>query len=131
MQRIITIATVLSGCLLGATGARAQEALARPDWVERPDYVLIAPERFDADEVGGMFVELPNRPLRAGETRPRGPAMMFPPRKRHAATGGAQAPDQFRLTPFGPVSSNLQRPPKSNAAAAPQARASRRQPLGW
>jgi len=130
MKRLLTYATVLGASLLGAAEVRAQEALSRPAWVERPNFVLVAPERFDASEVGGMFVELPNRPLRAGETRPRGHAMAFPPRKRNVAKAGAVGPDQYRLTPFGPVSGDLQRPPQSKAAA-PQAKASRRQPLGW
>lgn len=111
-------------------GVRAQEGLERPSWIEKPDYVLVYPERFDATEVDNMLVELPNRPLRAGETRPRGPAMMFPSRRTNAAPAKSKGPDQLLLTPFGPVSSRLQRPPQSATAKA-KSHPSRRQPLGW
>lgn len=124
-----TAALLACGMAMLATAARAQEALTRPAWIERPNYVLVYPKRFDASEVSNMLIELPNRPLRAGETRPRGPAMMFPARRQSATPGEAQGPDPLRLTPFGPVNSGLQRPPQTSASRTAQP--SRRRPLGW
>jgi hypothetical protein len=110
-----------------ATSARGQEAIPRPGWIPNPDYVLVYPKHFGAEDVDNMLVELPNRPVRAGDKNAGGLVLQVPLRRPKAISGGVAGPDQILLTPFGPVSSDLQRAPRRAAKRS----ASMRQPLGW
>jgi hypothetical protein len=129
MKITVGVVVCLAGWLAGPAVVVAQEALERPAWIERPEYYLVYPKRFDASEISNMFVELPHLPLKAGESKSSARAMMFPRRPQSAAPAPVQGPEQYLETPFGPVASGLQRPVQ--AAVRPKGRVSRRVPLGW
>jgi hypothetical protein len=117
----------LIGLTMLSAVARGQEAIPRPGWIPNPDYVLVYPKHFGAEDVDNMLIELPNRPVRAGDKNAAGLVLQVPLRRPKAVSDVAAGPDQIVSTPFGPVSSDLQRAPR-RAAKRP---ASLRQPLGW
>ncbi len=123
---------LITVCLawIAAHGASAQEALSRPAWVQKPDYALVYPKHFGAEDVANMLVELPNRPRRVGQKGSLGPEFMFPRRPQQTQAAAVQGPELFRPTPFGPVASTLQRPAHADGTR-PMRRPSRRKPLGW
>lgn len=130
MRRQLAIAAVL---IVGwANFGAAQEAIPQPAWVPHDTYNLVHSKHFGAEDVANMLVELPNRPRRAGQKGSLGPEFMFPYRPQYAEqpTSGPAGPEQYLSTPFGPVSSRLQRPQLPGARRA-AAKPSRRKPLNW